>query len=311
MNPIYLVFSGQGSQTVGMGYDFYQQYDFVKKIYDIAEAVSNYPIKEISFSNESLLNQTQFTQVSLFTFYQAVLAILNHYQVESSASLGLSLGEYGAYLDNDVFDFQTGINIVKNRAIYMEEATKLYPGKMAAVIGINANHLEALIQKHHSPVTIANYNTHEQLVLSALVDDIDALSSIIKETSSARIIPLNTSCAFHSTYMTHAKSLFANFLSTVELNEPTKNLWLNTTGHLYQGDIKEVMAEQIVSSVKFYQTIENISKNEEPIWIEVGPKKVLLEMIKKINPFADVHHISNMSSLKSTLDYLGVNHGII
>jgi [acyl-carrier-protein] S-malonyltransferase len=303
------IFSGQGSQYEGMGLDLVKNYPCAKEVYLMAEAFSDYPIQEISFSDGLRLNQTKYTQVCMFTMQAAILAILKKNHIHASYSMGLSLGEYGAYLHQGVFDFKTGIEIVKKRAIFMEEAVCEKPGKMAAIIGMDENTLEGIIKKENNYVTIANYNTPKQLVISGEEEAVVSVSEIIKSTFKKRAIPLNTFGAFHSKLMLKAKDGFQSFLKSKKVNQPNHNLYLNTTGSLYKSNIKEHMANQITESVRFYQMVEAMVSQGVDTFIEIGPKKTLSGLVKKINGSLKVMNIEDKESLKKVLEYLEESHG--
>jgi len=309
MKQIALMFSGQGSQYHGMGKDLYQQFDSVKEIFNQAEKISGYPIKNIMFEEDQRLHQTKYTQVCMFTMYKAILTVLENYPIDAAYSLGLSLGEYGAYLHNQVFDFETGLNIVKERAILMDEAAKKHPGKMSAIMGFDVDLLKKMISESKSMVTIANYNTPGQLVISGEAKAVDAINELVKNEGAKRVIDLNTSGAFHSSLMDEAAEDLSKYLKDIHLNEPQKHLYINLTGMAYQNSIKEVMTLQITHSVKFYQMIENLINEGVDTFIELGPKRTLCNFVKRINRQVKILNIEDMESLKSTLNDLEVNHG--
>ena len=308
---IALMFSGQGSQYHGMGKDLYDYFDEVKNIFHQAETITKYPLREIIFNqNDDRLHETKYTQVSMFTIYQSVLMILKKYKLDSNYSFGLSLGEYGAYLHNEVFDFETGLDIIKHRAAFMEEASLKTPGKMCAVINLNPTTLESLVNESPYRVNIANYNTPQQLVISGEERGVDEISLQAKEKGAKRIIELKTSGAFHSSLMDEAANQFYDYLEHINLNEPTKHLYINLTGRHYINEIKEVMVNQINHSVKFYQMIDKLIEKGIDTFIEIGPKTTLCNFIKRINPQVKLLNIENIESLKNTLTELEVEHGI-
>ncbi len=303
---IAFMFSGQGSQYLGMGQDLYEAYGIVRDVFDEANKILGYNIKNIMFSDEIKLNDTKYTQVAMFVFYQAILEILKEYNINSNYSLGLSLGEYGAYLHNEVFDFSTGLKVVQCRGKFMNLTASKNPGKMSAVLGLNSEILESLISKVKGYATIANYNTYDQLVISGKPEAIDQLSDLAKEAGAKRVIPLKTSGAFHSRLMDQAAIDFENYLDSINFQEPKKKLIVNVTGDYYRDNIKEMMVLQITNSVLFYQSIEVLIKDGINTFIEIGPKKTLCGLVKKINRNVTVLNVEDLKSLQNALTKLEV-----
>lgn len=301
MKNIALMFAGQGSQYKGMGKDLYDNYSSVKNIFIQAEKITNYPIRKIMFEEENRLNETKYTQVCMFTLYHAILNLLKEKNITANYSMGLSLGEYGAYLHNQVFDFTTGLDIIKHRAKFMDQATKNNPGKMSALIGIKADKLENIIKNVNDYVTIANYNTYNQLVISGKENAVKELNDLALQNGAKRAIMLNTSGAFHSNLMQEAAIAFQIYLKNVKCNKPNKNLYINTLGNSFQTNIKNVMVKQLTHSVKFYQIIEKLIEKNITTFIEIGPKKTLCSFVKKINREATVFNIEDTESLETTI----------
>ena len=300
------MFSGQGSQYVGMGQDLYETYGSVRDVFEEANRVLGYNIKNIMFHDAEKLNDTRYTQVAMFVMYQCILKVLEEYNVKAEYSLGLSLGEYGAYLYNHVFDFEKGLKVVQTRGEFMSLAAKKHPGTMSAVLGMEAKQLEELVHQVTGYVTIANYNTYGQLVISGEEDAVERLTELAKSAGAKRVIPLQTSGAFHSQLMAQAALDFEHYLESVDLNEPDQNLLVNVTGNFYNGNLKELMTLQITSSVLFYQSIERLIEEGVDTFIEIGPKKTLSGFVKKINKSVTILNVENIESLHHTLSILGV-----
>jgi [acyl-carrier-protein] S-malonyltransferase len=305
------MFSGQGSQYLGMGKEFYQKYDYVREIFDSAEKITGYPIAEICFEDEVKLFQTKYTQVCMFTLYHAILTVLKNNKIEANYSMGLSLGEYGAYLHNKVFDFETGLLIVKQRALLMEEAVQKTSGKMSAIIGLDASKLARIIEEVPGYVTIANYNTYDQLVVSGEENSINSLNQLALEKGAKRAILLSTAGAFHSKMMLDAEKDFESFLDKISLYQPSKTLLVNLTGDFYNPEfqIKDILTKQLSNSVKFYQMVEKLINAGVDTFIEIGPKKTLCSFVKKINMEVTVMNVEDETSLIQTLTKMEENHG--
>ena len=299
-----LMFSGQGSQYLGMGQDLYNNYDVAKKVFDNADQILGYSIKDIMFNNEEMLNDTLYTQVAMFTLYVAILEVLKEQGVESEYAVGLSLGEYGALYYNDVFDFETGLKILEKRGLFMNDAASKTSGLMSAILGMETDVLLDIIESVDGYVKIANYNTYGQLVISGQENAVLEVNEKALEKGAKRAITLNTSGPFHTDLMIEASTKFSEYLSSVDLGVPSKKLLVNTTGDFYQGDLKNTMVSQITNSVMFYQMIEKLIDQGVTTFIEVGPKKTLCSFVKKINRKLDIYNVEDTLSLNKLLDFL-------
>jgi len=300
------MFSGQGSQYLGMAKNLYETHPCARDVFQSAEKILGYDLTKIIFEDEEQLNDTLYTQVAMFTMYQAILEVLKKSSIKSDCSFGLSLGEYGAYLHNGVFDFETGLKIIRKRGEVMNQAAAKHPGKMYAIIGVDTDILEKLIEQVPGYARIANYNTYGQIVISGETKAVDFLAEQAKTNGAKRTIPLNTSGAFHTNLMSEAAEEFGNFLENIKLEEPKSKLLINTTGTYYVSNIKKVMTDQIVNSVRFYQMVEQCLSDGYDTFIEIGPKTTLGGFVRKINKEAIVLNVEDNKSLQATLTIMGV-----
>jgi [acyl-carrier-protein] S-malonyltransferase len=299
-----LMFSGQGSQYLGMGEELYNNYEVAKKVFDSADQILGYSIKDIMFTNEKLLNDTLYTQVAMFTLYVAILEVLKSEGIEAEYAIGLSLGEYGALYYNDVFDFETGLKILEKRGLFMNEAAKNTRGLMSAILGMESDVLLDIIEGVEGFVKIANYNTYGQLVISGQDNAVLEVNEIALKKGAKRAIVLNTSGPFHTSLMKEASTKFNEYLSTVKLGVPSKKLLVNTTGDFYKDNLKNTMVDQITNSVMFYQMIEKLIDDGVTTFIEVGPKKSLCSFVKKIDRKLNIYNVEDMTSLEKLLSFL-------
>lgn len=276
------MFPGQGSQTVGMGENLFDQFPaLVKK----ADEVLGYSIKDLCLHDaEKKLNLTQYTQPALFI----VNALTYFHKIQQTQTkphyvLGHSLGEYNALLAAEVFDFETGLRIVQERGKLMGEVRG---GSMAAVVGLNEEKINDIFGKHHlSEVEIANYNTPTQFVLSGLEEQIKQAAPIFSQVEGCLYIPLKVSGAFHSRHMKPLQASFKEFLRDIQFKAPTLPVIANVNAKPYESQhVSDNLIQQIASPVRWTDSINYLLKLGENDFEEIGPGKVLSGLLRKIKP---------------------------
>lgn len=274
------LFPGQGSQSVGMGRELF---DMFPEITAQADDILGYSVKSLCLGEMSEhLNQTQYTQPALFTvnslfFYHKLQETGN----KPSFVAGHSLGEYNALLAAEVFDFESGLKMVQKRGELMARTTG---GAMAAVIGLTADTISDILQTHHlANVTIANYNSHAQMVISGKKEEILQAQNLCEQYNAAMVIPLAVSGAFHSPLMQSAQAEFARFIKDFKFSAPILPVIANTTAKPYQDNaIQQTITEQITSSVRWTETIQYLQAQGVSDFEEIGPGKVLAGLVRRI-----------------------------
>ena len=274
------VFPGQGSQKVGMGADLFEQFpDYVEK----ANQILGYDIKALCLTDQgNVLSETNYTQPALFVV--SALSYLAKKENEQSAPsfvAGHSLGEYNALFAAGAIDFETGLKLVQKRGDLMSKAKG---GGMAAIIGLNKQAIESVLTEHQlDKIQIANLNEPNQTVISGEKEQILTAQTHFEEAGARRYIPLAVSGAFHSSFMVNAKQEFAEFINTINISKPQIPVIANVTAQpVEQNEIKELLIKQIVSSVRWVESIEYILNQGETEFEEIGPGKVLSGLIAKI-----------------------------
>jgi malonyl CoA-acyl carrier protein transacylase len=273
-------FPGQGSQIKGMGADLFHLFP---ELTAKTDALLGYSIQTLCLEDPlQQLDQTQYTQPALYVVntLSYLKAIQNIEQLPNYVA-GHSLGEYNALLAACAFDFETGLALVKKRGELMSMATG---GAMTAIIGLKADVIENILHEHNiTPVSIANYNSHTQTVISGLKADVERTHVLFEQAGAKMVIPLKVSGAFHSACMQAAQQEFANFLTQFTFSKPKIPVIANVTAKPYPDtDIAAYLAKQITHSVRWTETIEYLLSQGEENFEEIGPGKVLAGLIKRI-----------------------------
>lgn len=274
------LFPGQGSQCIGMGQSLF---DLFRDYTQQADEVLGYSIEAVCSGNApQQLNQTQYTQPALYVVNALMyLKLLADGEPLPDYVAGHSLGEYNALFAAGVFDFTTGLLLVKKRGELMSQAEG---GGMAAVIGLNEQDITQILQDEQlTTITIANYNSYQQTVLTGPKEDIGRAQSKFAALQRGSFIPLNVSGAFHSFYMSTAQQAFEQFISPMTFTTPRLPVISNVDARPYHpAIIKPNLIQQIVQPVQWIQTIEYLQTKPNIVYKEVGPGHVLTGLLNRM-----------------------------
>lgn len=313
MGKIAFVFPGQGSQVSGMGKSFYDNFEVSKEVFDIADRVLGMEISKICFEgSDDELKQTINSQPAILTTSLAAYkAFAQKSNIKPDYVLGHSLGEITAYSVAEVLSFEDTFKLIFSRAKFMNDAATETNGKMLAVIGAQLDLVNSCIDKTEGYVAIANYNSPVQLVLTGEANAIDEVANLLKENGVRKVVPLAVSGAFHSEFMQSASARLADVVSELTFNDAKIPVIANVDANITikAEDFIKKVTEQIYSSVKWTESVENAIKNGVDTFIEFGEGKVLSGLIKKINPDVSVYNVNNLETLESTVQSLGENYG--
>ena len=304
---IAFLFPGQGSQSVGMGKDLYENYESAKTVFDTADNVLNKSISTICFEGpEEDLKQTVNTQPAIVTMSIAAMkALTSQIDIKPDYVAGHSLGEYCAMYTAGVMSLENTLKSIQKRADLMG-ATK--GGSMAAVLNASEEQLKAGLAEGSKVgyVDVANYNSPAQVVITGDENAVKAAGDYMLANGVRRVVPLAVSGAFHSKFMENAGHEFASFISNIELNDASIPVITNVDAEptVNSSDFREKMPKQIYSSVHWTQTIEKMVSDGVEIFIEIGPGKVLAGLNKKIAPDAVVYNVYDKASLDATVSAL-------
>lgn len=282
---IAFVFPGQGAQVVGMGKDFYENSELSKSIYDEAARVLDFDVKKVCFEENEAINITEYTQAAMVTTSVAMLEVLKEKGLKPDVCAGLSLGEYCALVASGVMDFEDAVKAVRQRGILMQEEVPTGEGAMSAIIGLDGDVIADICEKIDG-VSVANYNCPGQIVITGKKAAVEMANEELKVAGAKRCVMLNVSGPFHSAMLKPAGEKLYKVLESVELNEFEIPYVTNVTAKYVtnenKGEIKEMLKDQVSSSVLWIQSVEEMLNNGVDTFIEIGPGKTLTGFIKKI-----------------------------
>ena len=304
MSKIAFLFSGQGSQYVGMGQSFYESSETARRLMDEANTLLPFDLKEICFEDsKELINQTTYTQPAIFVVSQMALALLKEAGIKADVVAGFSLGEYSALCAAHVFNFTEGVSLVAKRGELMGTASN--NGKMAALLGLDLQKAQAVCDEASSKgiVELANLNCPGQIVIGGEAQAVTYSCDIAKNHGAKRALVLPVSGPFHTSLLKETAQTFGQLLESKELKEPQTPIVLNVLGDYYQTDLnlKELMVQQMATSVKWEASIRQMIANGVDTFIEIGPGKTLSGFVKKIDRSVKILNVEDMDSLQKTL----------
>ncbi len=303
---IAVLYPGQGSQKVGMGTDLYTTSVIGKDLFNKVNSLLNRDLASICINGPSEeLNQTKNTQIAITIISIALTLVLKEELKKRNilfapfGTCGHSLGEFSALWLIGFLETEELINLVSVRGELMQNAPL---GSMMAVLNLDESKIKNLISESNSNITLANYNTPNQFVISGKKDNIEKLSEKIELTGGKAII-LPVSGAFHSPLMNEPSKAFNLEIDKLNLSKIKKisiPVYQNTDGNPSQEPqiIKEKLKKQMTSSVLWTQTINNLVKDKVTNVVEIGPGKTLTGLIKKINPGIECHNINDLITLQ-------------
>ena len=288
-----------------MGKDLYEKYDEAKKIYDMAEKITNEPIKQISFEGpKELLDKTKYTQLAILTQSLAILEILKKCNINSNLSAGLSLGEYTALIEDCIFNLEDGINIVSKRGEIMQNYTPSGNWKMAAIIGLTEKQVEDVCNKINYFVVPANYNTIGQIVISGEEQGVIEAGELAKQMGAKMVSILNTAGPFHTEKLSECSIELKKELDKISINSKNSIVIKNLDGKYYEekDNISEILAKHIMNPVRFTECLKTMYESGVDTFIEIGPGKTLSGFVKRMK-FENVKimNINDVPSLEQVI----------
>ncbi len=303
MKKIAYLFPGQGSQTVGMGLDFYQEFVVVKELFDMMEEISRINISKLCFKGPiEDLTETVNLQPAITVVNLACFTAMEKAGLEPAISAGHSLGEYSALCASGIVSSEDTFRLVFKRGELMHREATRNKGAMHAIIGLPINTVAELVAEVQKDgvVAVANHNAELQIVITGSPEPVNRVSDLAV-SQGAKAIPLKVSGAWHSELIQGAQDEFKDVIESMGFNTPEKPMVFNVTADV-EGDteeIKSIMARQLCSPVKWYDSMCRLMAENIEIFVEVGPGRVLAGLLKKILPKDYPRKIYNVNSMKS------------
>lgn len=308
MKKIAFLFPGQGSQSVGMGQDIYQEFDLVREIFDMASEIAKINLSKLCFKGPmEELTQTVNLQPAITAVNLGMLSILQKESLVEEMSAGHSLSEYSALCAGGAISKEDTIRLVIKRGELMHREAVQHRGAMTAIVGLPIDAVQEIVDgvQQQGIVSVANHNTETQIVITGAPDPVAKVSARAEE-QGARAIPLTVSGAWHSEMMRGAQDEFRQYLETIPFETPERSVVMNVTADTEENpdEIREIMTKQLCSPVKWYDSMQKMVDEEIEIFAEVGPGRVLSGLAKKILPVdypAEIFTVNNMKTLEKFL----------
>lgn len=307
------LFSGQGAQYVGMGKELYQQEKIVKETFEEASDLLGFSMEDLCFDENSQLNETKYTQPAILTVSTAFLRVLTAKGFQADAVAGLSLGEYTALVASEALKFSDAVQLVHKRGQFMSEVAPTGSGKMVAVMNTAADVIEGCCKQASAIgiVSPANYNTPQQIVIGGEVAAVEKAEELLQAAGTKRMIPLNVSGPFHTALLDPASKRLNKVLNTINFEEMQIPLISNTTAKpMPQNEIVSLLTKQVMSPVRFSDSIVTLKEMGVEQLIEIGPGKTLTGFIKKIDRSLSTSRVEDAKTLAETISFLGGSNGI-
>lgn len=300
------LFSGQGSQYVGMAKEFYDECDEAKSVFECANSILGYDLADIVFNGPAEeLNKTIYSQPAIMACSLAAFKVAVKKGISFGGVAGHSLGEYAAMVASEIITMEDGFKLIKARAEAMQKAADENAGAMCAVIGLAAEEIEVICDSIEEYVVPVNYNSAVQTVIAGATIAVEKAIEIFTE-KKARCMKLNVSSAFHSKFMQTAADDFIITAREITYSQPKVEFYSNVLGEKLSDftDMPNMLAKHIVSPVKFTSELAAMNAAGYENYIELGPNKVLTGLVKKTLKGANAMNIENIKTLEKALESL-------
>ena len=277
------IFPGQGAQFTGMGKELYENSPLAKELFEKANDILGFRITDIMFEGSAEeLKETKVTQPAVFLHSVILAKVL---EVKPEMVAGHSLGEFSALVVNGALSFEDGVKLVSQRTLPMQKACEIKPSTMAAVLNLEDKIVENICASIDGIVVAANYNCPGQLVISGEYKAVELACEKMKEAGAKRALILPVGGGFHSPMMEPASSALAAAIEATTFSNPTCPVYQNVTASAVSNpaEIKSNLISQLTGAVKWTQSVNQMISDGATSFTEVGPGKVLVGLVNKIN----------------------------
>ncbi|MDL2310665.1 ACP S-malonyltransferase [Peptostreptococcaceae bacterium OttesenSCG-928-C18] len=301
------LYGGQGSQQEQMGKDLYENYSDVKDFYDSINI--DFDIKDYSFNKDlATISKTRYTQPIMVAFQISVTKILKDMGIKPDYTAGLSIGEYSALEASGVIKEVEAVEIAEKRGLAMESASKSIDTGMVAVLGMDISVIDKVtkeVSDKNGKVEIANINCPGQVVISGEAKTVAKAVEKLKKAGARRTIPLNVSGPFHTSYMEPASKELVEIFKDYEFKREEVPVVYNLLGSVKTTeDIKDIMINQVKSSVRFQESIEYMASQGVDTFVEIGFGDVIKGFLKKIDRKLKVYSANNIETINALKEVL-------
>ena len=302
MVKVAYIFPGQGAQYIGMGKDLYSSYPEAKKVFDEANDILGFDIRKLCFEGPlEELSQTENSQPAIMVHAIAALRVMEKYKKDFKpiCTFGLSVGEYIAFVASGAVSFPDGLMLLRKRAMFMQEASRINPGKMAAIIGLDMDKVDDVCRA--SGAEVANLNCPGQVVVSGSNSAIEKVSTLATEKGATKAVVLNVSGGFHSSLMEPAVEKLRKELDNIKINKPSIPMICNVLPK-FESDpdlIRENLLTQLTHKTLWEDSVRFAAKSGINTFFEIGPGKVLKNLLRRIDRKLKVENFDTSGDIPS------------
>lgn len=309
MGKTAFIFSGQGSQAIGMGKELAENFPCAAKVFEEADEALGFSISDMIWNGDAdTLMITENTQPAIVTMSTAALRILEEKGIKPDVTAGLSLGEYTAHIASGSIDFKDAVRLVRKRGKYMQEEVPVGKGAMAAIIALSADEVRECCEmaSEYGVCSGANFNCPGQIVVSGDKEAVEKCCEFAKEKGAKRALMLAVSAPFHCALLKGAGEKLEKELENVTVNEMRIPVITNVTADYVKDaeEIKPLLIKQVSNSVLWEDTIRRMIADGVDTFVEIGPGKALSGFVKKISRDVKIFNVEDMASLENTLEGL-------